>query len=43
MAADERHLDLMRERCEDGVVIGSNVTPLEEQPHRYQFDAAVSG
>jgi len=36
-------LDLMRERCEDGVVIGSNVTPLSEQPHGYQFDAAVSG
>jgi predicted acylesterase/phospholipase RssA/CRP-like cAMP-binding protein len=36
-------LDLVRERCEDGVVIGSNVTPLTEQPHSYQFDAAVSG
>ena len=36
-------LDLVRERCEDGLVIGSNVTPLEDRARRYQFGAAVSG
>jgi NTE family protein len=36
-------LDLMRERCEEGVVIGSNVTPVEDPVRRYQFDSAVSG
>ncbi len=36
-------IDLVRERCEDGVVIGSNVTPLEDRAHRYRFSTAVSG
>jgi predicted acylesterase/phospholipase RssA/CRP-like cAMP-binding protein len=36
-------LDLVRERCEDGVVIGSSVTPLEDRARRYDFGAAVSG
>jgi len=36
-------LDLVRERCQDGLVIGSNVSPLEDRARRYQFDATVSG
>jgi predicted acylesterase/phospholipase RssA len=36
-------LDLVRERCEDGLVIGSNVSPLEDRARHYQFGAAVSG
>ena len=36
-------LDLVRERCENGLVIASNVTPLEDGARHYQFGAAVSG
>jgi NTE family protein len=36
-------LDLVRQRCEDGLVIGSSVTQLEDRTRRYEFGTAISG
>jgi predicted acylesterase/phospholipase RssA/CRP-like cAMP-binding protein len=36
-------VDIMRELCEGGTVIGVNVSPPEERAEGYQFDEGISG
>ncbi|MCW5852323.1 MAG: patatin-like phospholipase family protein, partial [Anaerolineae bacterium] len=36
-------IDVMRDFCKDGLVIGSTSSPLREVPRNYQFDPGLSG